>query len=322
MLSLPLFAIVWETLNKRLHPTIASVTPCAGAQAAPATLAGEANVRMTGGAVHRNLVVLFFMVLASAAAGKTSVAEFDVQLYVDDSEIERCTMLTGLVEIKNVGSDSVSFDPPRFVDYKFWYILEFGESEYSVKEDSDPPLRIAGGRRVRLAPGEWVAIPFMLMGNGPEMVFESLGAYRVSVVVVLPGDGPRGVRRYVTPSVPVQVINSSYSASWRELTVGYGSGLLLFPWKTLDALSQFKGTRAYSYWLVYQYGGGRVEYVGDTSKNIGDVLDSTIVNEIRHFLCDKEAWAPCNRFWSYIEGPSQVAATGEYRNGCFLLSQY
>jgi len=33
--------------NKRLHPTIAPVTPCADAQAAPATLAGEANVRIT-----------------------------------------------------------------------------------------------------------------------------------------------------------------------------------------------------------------------------------------------------------------------------------
>ena len=33
--------------NKRLQPTIASVTPCAGAQAAPATLAAEANVRHT-----------------------------------------------------------------------------------------------------------------------------------------------------------------------------------------------------------------------------------------------------------------------------------
>ena len=33
--------------NKRLQPTIASVTPCAGAQAAPATLAAEANVIRT-----------------------------------------------------------------------------------------------------------------------------------------------------------------------------------------------------------------------------------------------------------------------------------
>lgn len=31
--------------NKRLQPTIAPVTPCADAQAAPATLAAEANVR-------------------------------------------------------------------------------------------------------------------------------------------------------------------------------------------------------------------------------------------------------------------------------------
>ncbi len=30
--------------NKRLHQSIASVTPCADAQAAPNTLAGEANV--------------------------------------------------------------------------------------------------------------------------------------------------------------------------------------------------------------------------------------------------------------------------------------
>jgi len=37
--------IVWS--NKRLQPTIASVTPCADAQAAPATLAAEAHVRMT-----------------------------------------------------------------------------------------------------------------------------------------------------------------------------------------------------------------------------------------------------------------------------------
>ena len=33
--------------NKSLHQTIAPVTPCADAQAAPAPLAGEANVDMT-----------------------------------------------------------------------------------------------------------------------------------------------------------------------------------------------------------------------------------------------------------------------------------
>jgi len=33
--------------NKRLHLTIASVASCADAQAAPAALAGEANVRWT-----------------------------------------------------------------------------------------------------------------------------------------------------------------------------------------------------------------------------------------------------------------------------------
>ena len=38
--------MVERAYNKRLHPTIASVTPCADAQAAPATLAGEANVRL------------------------------------------------------------------------------------------------------------------------------------------------------------------------------------------------------------------------------------------------------------------------------------
>ena len=33
--------------NKSLHPTIEPVTPCADAQAAPAPLAGEANVTAT-----------------------------------------------------------------------------------------------------------------------------------------------------------------------------------------------------------------------------------------------------------------------------------
>ena len=42
-----------ELPNRSLHLTIASVTSCAGTQAAPATLTGEANVRPTDGRHRR-----------------------------------------------------------------------------------------------------------------------------------------------------------------------------------------------------------------------------------------------------------------------------
>ena len=51
--------------NKRLHLTTASVTPCADAQAAPATLAGEADVRKSWNeSTMRNLSYVLAAILA------------------------------------------------------------------------------------------------------------------------------------------------------------------------------------------------------------------------------------------------------------------
>ena len=54
--------------NKRLQSTIASVTPCADAQVAPATLAAEANVRWSGREMRTTLLAALVLVLATAPA--------------------------------------------------------------------------------------------------------------------------------------------------------------------------------------------------------------------------------------------------------------
>ena len=87
--------------NKRLQPTIASATPCASAQAAPNTLAAEANVIQPGGWDMRRHIVSWVAVFGSfLLAGCTPYQEVRVRTDAAITEI-------GVVQIEADVGDAV-----------------------------------------------------------------------------------------------------------------------------------------------------------------------------------------------------------------------